>query len=253
MTNNRNNTNYENRRNDRYSYNEHGYNREYDNRREPEYVDIYSVRERAPRESRRPAPKKSGSGIMIAAVAFSLVAVIAATVFAVGAFNARPVIGNTAPTAAITAVAEKDANKNVQSNEAPAQQTAAKTDNQSAQQTAKTDAQPAQQTEDNIQVVNGERVYIDTKRTAPEKTGASVDYYANGKTSYGFDWNYSADNGNFVIRCDYNFNQQQYQFHFYGVTPGVSHITLLYNTDDSTQVPVNLTLNVDENLNATFV
>ena len=245
MTNN-NRYNYD-RGNDRYNdrYEERACNRAYDRQRESdrEYVDIYSSRERIPAQRRRPAPKKqSGSGVVIAAVSFALVAVIAATVFAVGAFTVHPVSGNTQPTVAIAANVDKDANKNVSNNDQPAQQTAAKND----------DSQSAQKEDDNIKIINGERVYIDTKRTAPAVTGSSADYFANGKTSYGFDWDYSADNGNFVIRCDYNFNQQQYMFHFYGVTPGVSHITLLYNTDDNTQVPVNLTLNVDNDLNATL-
>ncbi|WP_407383900.1 hypothetical protein [Ruminococcus sp.] len=106
--------------------------------------------------------------------------------------------------------------------------------------------------EDKIETVNGERIYIDTKRQAPEKTGTPAHYYANGKTSYGFDWTYDADNSNFTIRCDYNFNQQQYDFQFYGTAPGTSHITVYYNTDDNTKVPVSLTLTVDDNLNASI-
>ena len=238
MTNNkRYDSRYDYRRNDRYNYNERGYDR----RREDGYVDIYSSRARMPHDRRKSAPQKhSDAGVVIAAIAISLVAVIAATVLAIGSFTVQPMSGSTQPTIAIAAVADKDVNKSVQNNDTPAQQTAVKSDDQSTGQN------------DSIQIINGERVYIDTKRTAPAVTGNSADYYAYGKTSYGFDWNYSADNGNFVIRCDYNFDRQQYMFHFYGVTPGTSHITLLYNTDDNTQVPVDLTLTVDNDLNASI-
>ena len=106
------------------------------------------------------------------------------------------------------------------------------------------------QSDDNIQIVNGERVYIDTKRPAPDKSGTPAHFYANGKTSYGFDWNYDADNSNFVIRCDYNFDEQQYDFQFYGTAPGTAHITVYYNTDNNTQATADLTLVVDDNLNA---
>ena len=106
--------------------------------------------------------------------------------------------------------------------------------------------------DDNIRVIDGDRVYIDTKRTAPATTGNSADYIVHGKTSYGFDWNYNADNSNFVIRCDYNFNKEQYDFHFYGTAPGTAHVTLLYNTDDNTQVPVPLTVTVDDGLNVSL-
>ena len=105
--------------------------------------------------------------------------------------------------------------------------------------------------EDKIETVNGERVYIDTKRTAPEKTGTPAHYYANGKTSYGFDWDYSGG-GNFLLRCDYNFDQHQYDFQFYGVTPGTATTTLYYFTDDNVKVPVTLTVNVDNDLNVSI-
>lgn len=119
---------------------------------------------------------------------------------------------------------------------------------QTAAPTENNDAEP----QDKIEIVNGERVYIDTKRTAPEETGVEAHYYASGKTSYGFDWNYDTDNSNFVIRCDYNFDQQQYDFSFYGVTPGTAHVTLYYNTSDNVQVPVSLTVNVDDGLNVSI-
>ena len=105
--------------------------------------------------------------------------------------------------------------------------------------------------EENVVLVDGERVYIDTKRLAPENTSDPAHFYANGATSYGFDWNYDTDNANFVLACHYNFAKQQYDFTFYGVTPGTSHVTLWYNTADNVQVPVHLTLNVDNDLNVT--
>ena len=142
----------------------------------------------------------------------------------------------------------------------PAAQTTTQTAVQSAQntaeqtQTAQTKTQSAQEaknSEDKIETVNGERVYIDTKRTAPEKTGTPAHYYANGKTSYGFDWDYSGG-GNFLLRCDYNFDQHQYDFQFYGVTPGTATTTLYYFTDDNVKVPVTLTVNVDNDLNVSI-
>ncbi|MBQ5640201.1 MAG: hypothetical protein IIV05_00190, partial [Ruminococcus sp.] len=57
----------------------------------------------------------------------------------------------------------------------------------------------------NIILVDGERVYMDTKRIAPEHTGTPLHIYANGKTSYGFDWRITTDNKNYVITCNYNF------------------------------------------------
>ena len=106
--------------------------------------------------------------------------------------------------------------------------------------------------QDKIEIINGERVYIDTKRTAPEESGEPAHFYATGKTSYGFDWNYDTDNCNFVIRCDYNFDEQQYDFSFYGVTPGTAHVTVYHNVNDKTQVPDYITIYVDNDLNVTI-
>lgn len=204
--------------------------REYENRR--------TCRRRPDRE-----PKDSSTSVIVSAIAFALVAVVAAGALAIGALNIKPVSGNTDPTMSISASVDKDANKAAQNNNQPAEQTAVKSD----------DSSSAQQSEDRIDTVNGERIYIDTKRQAPDNTGTPAHFYANGKTSYGFDWTYDADNNNFVIRCDYNFDEQQYDFQFYGTAPGTANITVWYNTDDNTQVPVNLTLNVDDSLNAALV
>ena len=96
----------------------------------------------------------------------------------------------------------------------------------------------------NIILVDGERVYMDTKRIAPEHTGTPLHIYANGKTSYGFDWRITTDNKNYVITCNYNFDRQQYDFIIYGTT-------IFYNTADNVQAPMAVTLNVDSSLNVT--
>ena len=103
----------------------------------------------------------------------------------------------------------------------------------------------------NIILVDGERVYMDTKRIAPEHTGTPLHIYANGKTSYGFDWRITTDNKNYVITCNYNFDRQQYDFIIYGTEKGVSNTTIFYNTADNVQAPMAVTLNVDSSLNVT--
>ena len=221
--------------------------------------------------------KARKTNILLSVGALALVAVIAASAFAFGIFNNNNNV-KTATTTPTTISMKANENKAAQAvkQEAqtatqaeqaevkqtttqPAAQTTTQTAVQPAQnvaeqtQTAQTNTQSAQEakkSEDKIETVNGERVYIDTKRTAPEKTGTPAHYYANGKTSYGFDWDYSGG-GNFLLRCDYNFDQHQYDFQFYGVTPGTAHVTLYYFTADNVKVPVSLTVNVDSNLNVT--
>ena len=223
--------------------------------------------------------KRTRQNILLSCAAFALVAAIAVGGMAAGGlFNQKPT--TTTPTATVSATVDKGANKAAQTTKQATPQTETKqnttavkptqnttqntTQNKSTTQTAQNstkqsatqqsatqqaDTQQTQKSEDKIETVNGERVYKDTKRQAPDKTGTPAHYYANGKTSYGFNWDYDTDNANFVVKCDYNFNQQQYDFTFYGSTPGTAHVTLYYYPSDTNKVPVNLTVTVDSNLN----
>lgn len=213
---------------------------------------IYSTRkatERARAITRAKKEKAKRARIIIASVALSL-AVVTASVFMVfGAINNNIKPADTTSTAVSKTIDTDLAAANASNNDT---QTAQPAIQQTSEQNR--NAQPAdnQQTDDNIKIINGERVYIDTKRPVPDVTGNPYLFYANGKTSYGFDWTYSADNSNFVLRCDYNFDRQQYNFQFYGTAPGTANVTLCYNIDDNTQVPVSMTIVVDDNLNATI-
>lgn len=208
--------------------------------------------------------KAKRQNIIIGCAAFALVAVTAASFLIYGAFAPKTSTVSTTPT---TISMKKDDNKAAQ----PAKQISSQTATQAVQdtQTEQTLEQSAQNTEstqqaqtadntqqekkseDKIETINGERVYIDTKRPVPEGSGTPAHYYANGKTSYGFNWDYSGG-GNFYIRVDYNFDQQQYDFQFYGTAPGTSTTTIYYFTDDNTKVPVDLTVTVDDNLNVSI-
>lgn len=210
------------------------------------------------RRAPQPAPKKSHAGLVVATIAVTL-----ALVFSVGTVVFFATKDNNkltaAPSTSVSTVSGDVAAKGSGSDGTVAAQSVTDAPQQSGTtdaamavaQRAYADHSLEATAEENVVKVDGERVYMDTKRLAPAGTGNPAHFYANGKTSYGFDWNYSADNGNFVLACNYNFDKQQYDFTFYGVTPGVAHITVYYNTDDNTQVPVQLTINVDDNLNVT--
>ncbi|WP_316637154.1 hypothetical protein [uncultured Ruminococcus sp.] len=278
MTNNKMNNNY---RNNDY-YNDNRTTIYYDDN-----FDRQLTKENTSRDFSRPTEdarayskaKRTRQNILLSCAAFALVAAIAVGGMAAGGlFNQKPT--TTTPTATVSATVDKGANKAAQTTKQATPQTEAKqsntavkptqnttqntTQNKSTTQTAQNSTkqsatqqsatqqaatQQTQKSEDKIETVNGERVYKDTKRQAPDKTGTPAHYYANGKTSYGFNWDYDTDNANFVVKCDYNFNQQQYDFTFYGSTPGTAHVTLYYYTSDTNKVPVNLTVTVDSNLN----
>ena len=220
--------------------------------------------------------------VLIATITLTLAAAIAVGALAISGVFDNPQKADTAP-ASVSSKVDKGANKAAQPAKQSTQQTqtkqddnaaaAAQSDNgqtaavqtvaQTAQDDQTTKAQPQSNSsqsdnstasktdgsEDKIDTVNGERIYRDTKRQAPDQTGTPAHYYANGKTSYGFQWDYDTDNGNFVVKCDYNFDQQQYDFTFYGTAPGTAHVTLYYYTSDSNKIPVNLTVTVDDDLN----
>ena len=278
MTNNKMNNNY---RNNDY-YNDNRTTIYYD-----DSFDRQLTKENTSRDFSRPTEdarayskaKRTRQNILLSCAAFALVAAIAVGGMAAGGlFNQKPT--TTTPTATVSATVDKGANKAAQTTKQATPQTETKqsntavkptqnttqntTQNKSTTQTAQNstkqsatqqsatqqaDTKQTQKSEDKIENVNGERVYKDTKRQAPDKTGTPAHYYANGKTSYGFNWDYDTDNANFVVKCDYNFNQQQYDFTFYGSTPGTAHVTLYYYTSDTNKVPVNLTVTVDSNLN----
>lgn len=84
-------------------------------------------------------------------------------------------------------------------------------------------------------------------------SGNALHYTATGQTSYGYDWTYSGGGGIVNVSCNYDFNSKQYDFNITGVAPGTASLTLYYNTADGVQQPVNMTVQVDSNLNVTQI
>ena len=233
---------------------------------------------RATEEARAYTKKKARrTNILLSAAALSLVAVIAAGIFFFSSSAAKPTVKTSdTPTIGVTKVVDTKTAANTDetaarqtSTQAPAaaqEYTASQSDDQqtsvqpaqsddSQSSDSNTPAQTPTQSDDdsdgNIQIINGQRVYIDTNHPAPANTGTPLHCSATGKTSYGFDWTYDTDNGNIVVACNYNFDTQQYDFIVYGAAEGTAHVTLYYNTSDGVQAPLPVTVNVDSDLNAT--
>lgn len=99
--------------------------------------------------------------------------------------------------------------------------------------------------------VSADGIIYDQRHEVPKGAGTPLHYYATGKTSGGYDWDYSADNGNISVCCNYNTANNQYDFIIYGKAQGVAHLTLYYYTSDTVRVPVSMTINVDKDLNVT--
>lgn len=101
--------------------------------------------------------------------------------------------------------------------------------------------------------VSADGIIYDQRHEVPQNAGAPLHYYATGKTSGGYDWDYSADSSNISVCCNYNTATNQYDFIIYGKAQGIVHLTLYYYTADNVKTPVSLTLNIDKDLNVTQV
>ena len=218
------------------------------------------------RYERRMATRRKSMVTNIIVGAVILAIVVAIIVVAVNLIN-KPKSGDTDPsaTAATTATVAQTATAapSTTATQQPSQSGAGTQNNQgiSQQETQSvyqnsTDVQLPTQTGETTggyttEIINGERVNKDNKHKAPETTGSAYHYYLSGGTSNGYDWNYDADNGNFVLACDYNFDKQQYDFIFYGAAPGTANVNIYYYTADNVMQTASVTVNVDDNLNVT--
>lgn len=78
-------------------------------------------------------------------------------------------------------------------------------------------------------------------------------YYANGGTSYGYDWSYSGGKGIVNVDCSYDLNARQYDFVITGVSEGTADIVLYYSYDDVQQNRALMRVKVDSDLNVSTV
>ena len=91
------------------------------------------------------------------------------------------------------------------------------------------------------------------RKLSSSSSGNAFHYYANGQTSYGYDWTYSGGGGIVNVSCNYDFNNHQYDFVLTGVAEGTSPITLYYYNANGEQMPVPMMISVDSNLNVTQI
>lgn len=94
-------------------------------------------------------------------------------------------------------------------------------------------------------------ISYDDAQTAQPLGNVTDIFTAEGKTSTGYDWNYSGDSGCANINCQYDFNTNRYHFTAQGVYEGTDHVRLMYMTDDNTWATQSVTVSVDGNLNVT--
>lgn len=196
-------------------------------------------RERRERSRRKYMITNSMIGILIVAV---IVGVVVLVVFLVN--KNRPATDATAP----AVVATEQATQKV--TEAPATAAPIETKQPTTQPQIPTQAQQQQAASEAQQATNTTA----TGAAAPDASKASVlHYYANGKTTEGYNWDYTGGAGVVSINCTYDFTKQQYDFTVTGVAPGTTSFTLVYWTGDNQTVSVPMTVTVSDDLTVTQV
>ncbi|MFR7819747.1 hypothetical protein [Candidatus Pseudoruminococcus sp.] len=88
-----------------------------------------------------------------------------------------------------------------------------------------------------------------TSSSTSSKTANSYVFTAYGKTSYGYDWTYSADNTNIKVDVKYDFGTNKYTCTFTGLREGTCNMNFKYYTSDKSIVTVPMVLKVDSSLN----
>lgn len=83
--------------------------------------------------------------------------------------------------------------------------------------------------------------------------GSALHIYGKGKTSEGYNWDYSADNDIVKVACSYDFHTNTYDLTVTGKAAGTANVTLCYFTDDNAKVSVPMAVSVDNNLNITQI
>ena len=207
----------------------------------------YSPREIERIERRKRNHQKYIVGnIIVGAVIIAVI--VAVVIIVVSLVNKDKAPQQSAVTAAVTE----------QATAAPAPTQSAKGSNQNKQQA--TTPQSTQGNNDNDDDDDDDDDQQNPTQTSPTGTssasassdGSILHYYATGKTTGGYNWDYSG--GSIVsINCTYNFSNQQYDFTIKGLAPGTDSFTLYYMASDDNKVAVPMTVSVDSNLNVTQI
>ena len=87
--------------------------------------------------------------------------------------------------------------------------------------------------------------------SAQAKRAKSCLFIAHGKTSYGYDWDYTADSTAAKITVTYDFNTNKYTFKATGQCAGVANAIPKYATPDGKRQNIPVCFTTDKNLKVT--
>ena len=78
-------------------------------------------------------------------------------------------------------------------------------------------------------------------------------FYASGKTTYGYNYNYKVTNNIVGVKVNYDFKANKYEFNIYGKKAGNTQLTLIWNVNNKKTNSATFNLRVDKNGNVTAI
>jgi cytoskeletal protein RodZ len=87
----------------------------------------------------------------------------------------------------------------------------------------------------------------DTSNNSASAVAGALHYYAYGGTSGGYNWTYDSM-GDTAVTCQYDFDENKYDFTITGVSPGETSLTLIYYAADDQPVEIPLSVRVNDDL-----
>ena len=102
-----------------------------------------------------------------------------------------------------------------------------------------------------ISAVSASAAAVPTASVSAAATGKACVMVKYGKTSYGYDWDYTADSTAAKITCTYNFKNKAYTFKATGQYKGTTNAILKYVAMDGKWHNVKVRFTVDGNKNVT--
>ena len=78
-------------------------------------------------------------------------------------------------------------------------------------------------------------------------------FYASGKTTYGYDYNYKVTNNIVSVKVNYDFKTNKYEFNIYGKKAGSTQLTLIWNVNNKKTNSATFNLRVDKNGKVTAI
>ena len=100
----------------------------------------------------------------------------------------------------------------------------------------------------NTSVINNTNTNVNNKQFNNAK---AFKYYAKGKTTYGYNYNYKVTNNIVDVKVNYDFKANKYEFNVLGKKSGNTQLTLIWNVNNKKTNSATFNLRVDNKGNVT--